>query len=203
MSKRIKCITIFLLAVIFLCSCNLQKPILIFDDFGFFSLEQFANYLESNKIAVPECFVYWDKIESWGEFYHLDLTDAFNTYTYIIKVDGFDLCLEIDHTPEPIGEDVMLSEEVTVENTMYRTALEGKVIVQRGDLNYYYEGGKLAALFWYLDGTKFTITGDLEFLSEGYDLSYIDEWGIMIKLFCHDEAVANAAFAEIMQKLAQ
>lgn len=200
---------IMLLSLILLAGCTPQETVGDPPElFPKYSINDYERYLEQRSDVLPEDFVHWNSVAFLGEFDHFQMFLSLDGYRYYITAHGVTFCLEIDHAPEPMDEDVEIIEDAPVQTTMYRAPVEGKAVIRRGERSYYYEDGELSALFWYIGETKFTISENLSCYTEeldpkDYELCIGELDMTIVKLLSADEAVAGAAFAEITQKLAQ
>lgn len=203
---KIKLTAILLILCLILSACSLSpRQTVIVDRFLYFrSQEDLEDYLSINDLELRKDFIPWDTVSLLGNISNVvTIDDSLEEYTYTISpADAHtkEFLLTIEHTPTAVSKDTPIHEGVHVTKNMCQAPYVGKAIIKRCDLHYHYTDGTLDSVYWSSNGIKFTLSG--EYLCSHASTDKPPEC-IIAGLLSADETVANAAFAEITEKLSK
>jgi len=172
----------------------------------FTSKEEYDAFMAGDGAKLPNSFVSWDEASALGEVHRLLLLGE-DRYSYVFSDDSDCIIyMDVDPSPELTTRPIVPLSAVTMSSSGYREiAYDGyngdvDYILQRNGVDYSYDRGsnKLHYIQYYIDGVQIHITID------GGLSNYPNRTDTLVgKLLSADDSVANAAFAEIQEKLSK
>ena len=198
---------IMLLSLILLVGCSaVEKPVEPNEYLAcvalttFNSKEEYDAFMEADGDKLPEDFFSWEDAGQFGEVVCMVLLGS-SKYMYSITDNTeHQFFITVNRHPESVSEKIVAETELTIGADLRKIThkQESDFYFKRGNLVYdVSDNGDLYGIIFYIDGVEYKITGHIwEYPANRTDTT-------LGKLISADEAVANAAFAEITEKLSK
>lgn len=201
-----KHILAILLLCFFLSACTQETH--SSPDTGYYDKEQYDYFITqyADKGALPDDFIHLEKLEHLGRYAKFRWEDTHirndhKKYFYLFaEADQQYLCITIEHDVTPKSSTATILENIDGAANRYQIPSEDEnAVYNLGQYQYRYKKGQLQEIVWYI--------GDIQFSLSSNSYQTCIEKGItdtyLARILSIDEAVANAAFAEITEKLSK
>lgn len=170
----------------------------------------------TNEGTLPDGFVHLEKLEHLGELLLFRWEDTqirndHKKYCYLFEdsyTQGQDLILIIEHDVTPQSSTATILENIDGAANRYQIPSEDEEAVYNlGQYQYRYKRGQLQEIVWYIGDIQFSLSSNSyqtcieKSIKNPYQEGITDTY--LARILSIDEAVANAAFAEITEKLSK
>ncbi len=165
------------------------------------SKEEYDAFMAGDGAKLPQSFVGWEEISVLGEVKALMLLDE-GCYMYKIEdVTGYRFYVEIDPSPSVSSSNKTVAmDKVTLSDLGFQKvthSLGSDFVLERNGCQYSYrDDGTLYCIELFHNGILLRIADFQNYSPDQADT-------IVSKLLSADDSVANAAFAEIQEKLSK